>query len=62
MTGTGFFSAVQAKNPSRDLPVAILGSLSLATILYLLMALAITLMVYWRNSKIKIMLLTEDCA
>lgn len=35
----------QAKNPSRDLPIAILGSLSLATVLYLLMALAITLMV-----------------
>ena len=37
--------SVQAKNPSRDLPIAILGSLSVATILYILMALAITLMV-----------------
>ena len=35
----------QAKNPSRDLPIAILGSLSVATILYILMALAITMMV-----------------
>lgn len=35
---------VQAKNPSRDLPIAILGSLSVATVLYLLMALAITMM------------------
>lgn len=37
--------SAQAKNPSRDLPIAILGSLSVATILYILMALAITMMV-----------------
>ena len=37
--------SIQAKNPSRDLPIAILGSLSVATILYVLMALAITMMV-----------------
>ena len=36
---------MQAKNPSKDLPIAILGSLSVATILYILMALAITMMV-----------------
>lgn len=37
--------AMQAKNPSRDLPIAILGSLSVATILYILMCLAITMMI-----------------
>lgn len=41
----GLCCCAQAKNPSRDLPIAILGSLSVATILYILMALAITMMV-----------------
>lgn len=36
---------MQAKNPSRDLPIAILSSLSLATVLYLLMSFAICLMI-----------------
>ena len=42
---SGVCCFAQAKNPSRDLPIAILGSLSVATILYILMALAITMMV-----------------
>ncbi|KAK9823007.1 hypothetical protein WJX81_005796 [Elliptochloris bilobata] len=37
--------AEEARNPKRDLPIAIIGSLTLATTLYVLMAIAITLMV-----------------
>lgn len=39
---------VQAKNPARDLPIAIFTSLGVSTVLYLLMAAAITLMVPWQ--------------
>lgn len=57
--------SVQAKNPSRDLPIAILGSLSVATILYILMALAITLMVRALPSAVcrgpQLCIITQDC-
>ena len=39
---------LQAKNPARDLPVALFTSLGISTLLYLLMAAAITLMVPWQ--------------
>ena len=38
----------QAKNPARDLPIALFTSLGVSSILYFLMSAAITLMVPWQ--------------
>lgn len=42
-------TAEEAKNPQRDLPIGILGSLTVCTILYILVALVLTGMVYWEE-------------
>ncbi len=42
-------AAQEAKNPRRDLPIGILGSLALCTVLYILMALVLTGITDWRT-------------
>ncbi|MGA7712226.1 MAG: amino acid permease [Rhizomicrobium sp.] len=42
-------AAQEAKNPRRDLPIGILGSLGLCTILYILMAVVLTGITDWRT-------------
>ena len=42
-------AAQEAKNPKRDMPIGILGSLVICTILYILVALVLTGLVNYRN-------------
>ena len=42
-------AAQEAKNPRRDLPIGILGSLAVCTVLYMLMALVLTGITDWRT-------------
>lgn len=42
-------TAQEAKNPQRDLPIGILGSLAICTLLYILMALALTGVVHYKE-------------
>ena len=42
-------AAQEAKNPRRDLPIGILGSLAICTVLYMLMALVLTGITDWRT-------------
>ncbi|MGA7674676.1 MAG: amino acid permease [Rhizomicrobium sp.] len=42
-------AAQEAKNPRRDLPIGILGSLALCTVLYILMAVVLTGITDWRT-------------
>ena len=46
-------TAQEAKNPQRDLPIGIIASLLLCTILYILVAAVLTGMVPWRNVNIE---------
>ena len=42
-------AATEARNPKRDLPIGILGSLGICTVLYMLMALVLTGITDWRT-------------
>ena len=42
-------AAQEARNPQRDLPIGILGSLAICTVLYMLMALVLTGITDWRT-------------
>ena len=49
-------AAQEAKNPKRDMPIGILGSLVLCTILYILVALVLTALVNYKFLNIRIRL------
>ncbi len=46
-------TAQEAKNPQRDLPIGIIASLLICTVLYILVAAVLTGMVYWRDVNIE---------
>src|SRR6266513_5808691 len=46
-------AAQEAKNPQRDMPVGILGSLAVCTVLYILVALVLTGLVNYRNLDVR---------